>query len=139
MDKIKNRIQIKNDIEDGDVELDPKVYLNPKNHKVRINAYIDGDVYAALNERAEKGEGKGRYQTLMNELLREVVFKSTQAKEPVQLDLADLRKVFKQNLRMAVVEVKGSKKTSRHTSTKQHSLRTRHVRAAASKVRSAKS
>ena len=52
-------------------------YLDPKEHKLRITAYIDGDIYAELNKRAANGEGNSKYQTLMNELLRDLLFGKT--------------------------------------------------------------
>lgn len=74
MDKMKKKIEIADDIVDGDIGLDPSIYLNKKQHKIRVNAFIDGDIIDELKRRANKGEGKGRYQTLMNSLLREVLF-----------------------------------------------------------------
>ena len=45
--------------------------LDPKNHKVRITSFIDGDVLAELKVRAE--EQGTKYQTLLNQLLRQAL------------------------------------------------------------------
>ena len=45
--------------------------LDPKNHKVRITSFIDGDVLAELKARAEQQGTK--YQTLLNQLLRQAL------------------------------------------------------------------
>ena len=62
--------------------------LDPANHKVRITTYIDGDVLDALKDRAAN-EGS-KYQTLLNDLLREVVFKSS-----IETRLAAIEKKLK--------------------------------------------
>lgn len=108
MAKAKNKMEIKDDIIYGDVVLDPDVYLDKKNHKIRINAFIDGDIYEELKRRSQNGEGKGRYQTLMNELLRQVVFSEAPSSEIVQLSKSDLRKV----LRNQILELVGKGKVS---------------------------
>ena len=46
-------------------------YLDPKNHKVRITSFIDGDVLLELKSRAEQQGTK--YQTLLNQLLRDAL------------------------------------------------------------------
>ena len=49
----------------------PDEAFEPKNQKVRITSWIDGDVLDALKAHAAKtGEG---YQTLMNRLLRAAI------------------------------------------------------------------
>ena len=45
--------------------------LDPKNHKVRITSFIDGDILVELKARAEQ-QGT-RYQTLLNQLLRQAL------------------------------------------------------------------
>ena len=45
--------------------------LDPKNHKVRITSFIDGDILAELKARAEQQGTK--YQTLLNQLLRQAL------------------------------------------------------------------
>lgn len=46
-------------------------YLDPKNHKVRITSFIDGDILSELKLRAEQQGTK--YQTLLNQLLRQAL------------------------------------------------------------------
>lgn len=84
MDKMKRKIEVEEEIELGDVGLDPDVY-NTKNAKVRITAYLDGDVYEELNKRANAGAGKGRYQTLMNELLKKSLFAETLSSKSLEV------------------------------------------------------
>lgn len=63
----------------GNVEL-PDGFLDRKNHKLRITTFIDGDIYDELQKRAAALGGK--YQSLLNKLLRDVLFGSV-AKEVV--------------------------------------------------------
>lgn len=83
----------------GDVEL-PDGFDDKSNEKLRITTWIDGDIYDELNKRAKAGEGKGKYQTLMNELLRKVLFETepgTQiSNEKMQAIATDLFHYFKQ-------------------------------------------
>lgn len=94
MEKTKNRIEVKQDIVDGDVGLDDS-YLDRKNHKLRITTWIDGDVYDELNRRADAGEAKGKYQKLMNELLKEALFgkQSASSGEGVDLSMSELQQI----------------------------------------------
>jgi uncharacterized protein (DUF4415 family) len=58
----------KNRINYGTVEIDDS-FLDPKNHKVRVTTFIDGDVVQWLkSEAAHMGIG---YQTLLNMKLKE--------------------------------------------------------------------
>ncbi len=45
--------------------------LDPKSHKVRITSFIDGDILVELKARAEQQGTK--YQTLLNQLLRQAL------------------------------------------------------------------
>jgi len=45
--------------------------LDPKNHKVRITSFIDGDILVELKARAEQQGTK--YQTLLNQILRQAL------------------------------------------------------------------
>lgn len=45
----------------------------PRDVKIRINTFIDADIYDALNEEAERTGQK--YQTLLNKYLRAAVLK----------------------------------------------------------------
>jgi uncharacterized protein (DUF4415 family) len=62
----------KKDIIYGDVEI-TEAELDLSNAKVRVNTWIDGDIVQELKKRSKKENTK--YQTLLNSLLREVVFK----------------------------------------------------------------
>ncbi len=68
----------KNKIKYGKTRLGPE-YLDPKNHKVRITSFIDGDVLAELKVRAEQQGTK--YQTLLNQLLRQALSDSVSMAE----------------------------------------------------------
>lgn len=56
----------------GKVDLLDDSYRDPKNQKLRITAFIDGDIYDELKKRAD--ESGGKYQTLMNKILRDALF-----------------------------------------------------------------
>lgn len=73
-------MKINKKIQYGNVELE-EGFEDPKNHKLKITMWIDGDILLELKKRATKS--KGRYQTLMNEILREYLFneKSSQRLE----------------------------------------------------------
>lgn len=67
----------------SEVDLLDESYLERQNQKLRITAWIDGDIYDELKRRAKEGEGSGKYQTLMNDLLREILFENVE----VQVDM----------------------------------------------------
>ncbi|PWU17513.1 MAG: hypothetical protein C5B49_08720 [Bdellovibrio sp.] len=56
-----------------------------KNEKLRVTAWVDGDIYDELNRRAKLGEGGGKYQTLMNQVLRQALFERTTEIEDIIL------------------------------------------------------
>tara|TARA_Y100000590_G_scaffold465025_1_gene636059 strand:+ start:4230 stop:4490 length:261 start_codon:yes stop_codon:yes gene_type:complete len=60
------------DIVYGGIEISEKDFDISK-VKVRVNTWIDGDIVQELKKRAKLNNTK--YQTLLNSLLREVVFK----------------------------------------------------------------
>ncbi len=62
----------RNDIKYGDVEIDKDEFACGK---IRITTFIDEDIYNALKKRANKQRTK--YQTLLNDLLREQLFPPT--------------------------------------------------------------
>jgi uncharacterized protein (DUF4415 family) len=65
--------------------------LDPKNHKVRITSFIDGDILAELKTRAVQQGTK--YQTLLNQLLRQALKDSASMAERVKkLEEAVFRK-----------------------------------------------
>ena len=66
--KVKNKKLVSlDDITTADI-------LNPKSYKIRVTSMLDGDVVQVLKKRATTGEGRGRYQTLLNEILRNYLF-----------------------------------------------------------------
>lgn len=85
---------LKNDpnIQLGNVEL-PEGFDDLKNEKLRITAWIDGDVYQELQKRAKAGEANGKYQTLMNELLREILFERPDQEEAIATVVRKLLKI----------------------------------------------
>lgn len=94
---LKNNAKIKL----GKVEL-PEGFEERENHKYRITAWIDGDLYDELRKRAASGEGNGKYQTLMNELLREKLFPEspiTETYDGVYISTAKLHKFIKEQQR----------------------------------------
>lgn len=62
----------------GNVDL-PEGFDDPKNHKLRVTTWIDGDIILELKKRADKS--KGKYQTLMNDILREYLFNEKSAQK----------------------------------------------------------
>lgn len=71
--------------------------LDPKNAKVRISLFVDGDVLLAFKE-AAKASSHGEYQTLMREKLREAIF--GKRIDPVLRDT--IREVVREEMKKAV-------------------------------------
>lgn len=46
----------------------------PKDLKVPISIRLDGDIYLELKRLAEEGHGNGKYQALLNQILRHHLF-----------------------------------------------------------------
>lgn len=61
----------KKKIEYGEVDLGPE-YKDPANAKVKITIWLDGDVLEAVKKRSKTSHA-GKYQTLINDLLRQAV------------------------------------------------------------------
>ncbi len=59
--------------EEFDLALDKALNAKRSEVKIRVNTFIDLDIYDALNEEAEKTGQK--YQTLLNKYLRAAVLK----------------------------------------------------------------
>ena len=57
--------------EDFDLALDKALNARRRDVKIRVNTFIDLDIYDALNQEAEKTGQK--YQTLLNKYLRAAV------------------------------------------------------------------
>ena len=75
----------------GKKDLLTETDLDPKNHKVRITSFIDGDILVELKARAEQQGTK--YQTLLNQLLRQVLKDSASVTERLKkLEEAVFRK-----------------------------------------------
>lgn len=84
------------DIVYGNVRLDPDEFA-PHNVKVRITTMVDMDVLTGLKEHAEKRNMK--YQTLVNQILREFVDDKTQIITlPKKLE-AQVRKIVRDELK----------------------------------------
>ncbi len=71
--------------------------LDPKNAKVRISLFVDGDVLMAFKD-AAKNTSHGEYQTLMREKLREAMF--GKRVDPALRDT--IREVVREELKKAV-------------------------------------
>jgi uncharacterized protein (DUF4415 family) len=52
-----------------------------KNPKIAISIKLDADIYMELKKRASKGEARGKYQTLLNNLLRDSLFSNNSIEE----------------------------------------------------------
>lgn len=72
--------EAKNKIVYGDVNLGPE-YFEPKNQKIRITTFLDGEVLEWLKEFAKQKDSK--YQTLLNEILRKVMINSQKKQHTV--------------------------------------------------------
>jgi len=79
----------KNDIVYGDVEITEED-LDFSKAKIRVNTWIDGDIVQELRERAKRENTK--YQTLLNGLLREIVFKESFSMDEIMERLGKLER-----------------------------------------------
>ena len=59
---------------DAERELLAALKAEPKDIKVPISLRLDGDVYLELKKIAEKATSIGRYQTILNQILRHYLF-----------------------------------------------------------------
>ena len=59
-----------------DAAIDKAMTAKPQDVKIHITCRLDSDIYMELKRRAASGEGSGRYQTLMNNLLRQSLFEN---------------------------------------------------------------
>jgi len=71
----------KNKIEYGNVEM-PEGFDDPKNHKVRVTMWMDGDLLQELKKRA--GEVGAGYQTFAHKILRDSVFEHESFEERIK-------------------------------------------------------
>ena len=70
--KCKMRKQIS--FEDAEKMLMDALKAEPKDLKVPISVRLDGDIYLELKRLAEAGLGDGKYQGLLNQILRHHLF-----------------------------------------------------------------
>lgn len=54
--------------------------------RVQITIKLNEEVVEALKKRAEKGEGKGRYQTLINEILEDAALSKKERKKMIPVE-----------------------------------------------------
>lgn len=66
----------------------------PQTGKSRITIYLDNDILDAFRDKADAA-GRG-YQTMINDALREYLFKSSKA-----VDVETLRRIIREELRKA--------------------------------------
>lgn len=71
MDTLPKNKNIDQEIDDA---LDFAENAERKDIKINISFRLDADIYDELKKKAADGEGSGRYQTLMNQLLRDSLF-----------------------------------------------------------------
>jgi uncharacterized protein (DUF4415 family) len=67
-------------------ELDRALAAPKRDVKIRVNTFIDLDIYEALNEEADKSGQK--YQTLLNKYLRAAVLKEVNESDIKALKIA---------------------------------------------------
>lgn len=60
--------------EEAERNLMEALKAEPKDLKVPISVRLDGDVYLELKRLAEEGRGEGKYQVLLNQILRHQLF-----------------------------------------------------------------
>lgn len=74
-----------------DDAIETALEAQPEDIKVHITCRLDSDIYLELKRRAESGEGAGRYQTLMNQLLRKALFESEEAEDDFEIVMVNRR------------------------------------------------
>lgn len=92
-----------------EVDLQAALAAVPSEAKVPLYMKLDSDLYIELKKRAQMGEGGGKYQVLINTLLRSALFGHEKAKKNELVDILSrvekLEKAYDLNSRK-----KGSKK-----------------------------
>ena len=81
-----------------DRALDKALAAEPKEVKVHISLRLDSDIYLELQRRADEGEANGKYQTLLNDLLRSALFESENRSYVAQVSKNDTYNAFTQFL-----------------------------------------
>ena len=78
-------------------EFQRALHADPRDVKVSITVRLDSDIYLELKHRATMGDGDGKYQRLLNELLRENLFQHPKALEErmdlLEKEVQNLKKV----------------------------------------------
>lgn len=69
-------------------------YTETKNQKLRITTWLDGDIYDELRRLAKDGHGDGKYQTLMNDILRKALFTKDEAIHTAAKGIMDMFNKF---------------------------------------------
>lgn len=65
-----------------DLDISEQEIKNNKLYKIRVTSFIDGDIYEWLKHEASCGKGRGRYQTLLNEILRQAMTSQQKSRLP---------------------------------------------------------
>lgn len=73
----KRKAQRQISYEDAEKMLMDALKAEPKDLKVPISVRLDGDVYLELKRLSEEGLGDGKYQALLNLILRSYLFNET--------------------------------------------------------------
>jgi hypothetical protein len=81
----------------GNVELDDDEF-DPKYVKIRVTTFIDLEVVEALKKKAKTS--KSKYQTLLNQILREAVLSPTKPISSPLITEEKLRKILREELKI---------------------------------------
>jgi uncharacterized protein (DUF4415 family) len=81
----------KKKMSDGEVNaiIEAAALAKPHKVKVQLSIRLDSDVFMELRKRAAQGAGGGKYQRLLNDILRTVLF---EIQEPNELDSRHMAK-----------------------------------------------
>lgn len=71
---VKRKVRKKISFDNAEKMLMDALKAEPKDLKVPISLRLDGDVYLELKRLAERGYGEGKYQALLNLILRHYLF-----------------------------------------------------------------
>lgn len=71
---MKRKVKKQISFEDAEKMLTEALKAEPKDLKVPISVRLDGDIYLELKRLAEEGLGDGKYQGLLNQILRHHLF-----------------------------------------------------------------
>ncbi len=65
--------------------LDKALSASPRETKVHLSLRLDSDLYMELQRRAEAGEANGKYQTLLNRILRKALLEDKSGESLLEL------------------------------------------------------